>query len=80
AWASMVRTRRMSILVALVRMLSDGDMTSPEHHVLSAGLGAAVAGADAEGRPPISRDVIRARDAGRSGAEAMKGEAASVTM
>ncbi|MEV6950097.1 ATP-binding protein, partial [Streptomyces sp. NPDC051172] len=52
AWASMVRTRRMSILVALVKILTDRDMTSPEHHVLSAGLDAAVAVADAEGRPP----------------------------
>ncbi|MBD4207164.1 conjugal transfer protein TraC, partial [Xanthomonas citri pv. citri] len=59
AWASMVRTRRMSILVALVKILTDRDMTSPEHHVLSAGLDAAVAVADAEDRPPIIPDVIR---------------------
>ncbi|MGS7220141.1 conjugal transfer protein TraC [Micrococcus luteus] len=80
AWGSMVRTRRMSILVALVKILTDRDMTSPEHHVLSAGLDAAVAVADAEGRPPIIPDVIRALDAARADPDAMKAEAASVTM
>lgn len=80
AWEMMVRTRRMSILVTLARILTDRDLTSPEHHVLSASLDTAVETAAAQERVPVIPDVIAALQARRADADAMAAEAASVMM
>ncbi|MDO4240806.1 conjugal transfer protein TraC [Micrococcus sp.] len=80
AWEMMVRTRRMSILVTLARILTDRDLTSPEHHVLSAALDTAVETATEQGRVPVIPDVIAALEARRADADAMAAEAASVMM
>ena len=80
AWAMMVRTRRMSILVTLARILTDRDLTSPEHHVLAGALDSAVATAARESRVPVIPDVIAALQVQRDDEDKLIVEAASVMM
>jgi len=80
AWEMMVRTRRMSILLTLARILTDRDLTAPENHVISAALDQAVATATEQGRVPIIPDVIDALQARRADEDELASTAASVMM
>ena len=80
AWAMMVRTRRMSILITLARILTDRDLSAPENHVMSAALDTAVQKATEQGRVPIIPDVIDALEARRSDPDELAATAASVMM
>src|SRR5699024_9982398 len=57
-WDMMVRTRRMSILVTLVHILLNAEMSPAEHYVLSAALDESVINADRQDRVVVIPDVI----------------------
>lgn len=57
-WAMMVRTRRMSILVTLVKILVNREMTPAEHFVLSGALDEGVGRTQQTGRVVVIPDVI----------------------
>lgn len=78
AWASMVRTRRMSILGTLGKILANRDLSPTERHVLSMALDAAVAQAGKEKRSVVIPDVIVELEAQRRSAERMESDAAAV--
>ena len=80
AWAMMVRTRRMSIIVTLAKILTDRDLTSPEHHMLSQALDEAVRVSGEQDRVPVIPDVIDALQVMRQDEDSMAAEAASVMM
>lgn len=69
-WAMMVRTRRMSILVTLVHILINRDMTPAEYFVLSGALDDSVVRADTAGRVVVIPDVIDGLVTIRGGADA----------
>lgn len=78
AWAAMVRTRRMSILGTLGKILANRDLTATEVHVLGRALNDAVARAKTEDRTVVIPDVIGGLEAQRRSAEAMEADAAAV--
>src|SRR5699024_5568554 len=59
-WRLMVRSRRMSILTTLIKILNARDPDSAEHLVISDALDMAGEYSAAFGRPPIIQDLIEA--------------------
>lgn len=78
AWISTVRTRRMSILGTLGKILANRDLSPTERHVLSLSLDVAVAAASKEQRTVVIPDVITALTEQRESAAQMESEAAAV--
>lgn len=75
-WAMMVRTRRMTLLKTLVRILTNRDLSPAEHHVIDLALDTAVAAAAK--RIVVIPDVIDALEADREHPDQMIAEATSV--
>lgn len=77
-WAHMVRTRRMAILVALVRILTNRELSPAEHHVVSLALDTGVHAARARGGVVVIPDVIEALEADKEHPDRLVAEASSV--
>ena len=77
-WGMMVRTRRMSILVTLARILTNRDLEPAEHHVISTALDAGVRAGQQAGRVVIIPDVLAALEKARQSKDSHAAEAASV--
>lgn len=59
-WAMMVRTRRMSILITLVQILIDRNLTPAEYYVMAAALDTGIEVSDREQRVVVIPDIIDA--------------------
>lgn len=79
-WRIMVRARRMSIMVTLVKILTDREPDSAEHLALSDGLDMATDAASADGRVPVIPDLIHALEQLRetNAVDKMRSDAANI--
>ncbi|MGW9550880.1 conjugal transfer protein TraC [Citricoccus zhacaiensis] len=77
-WALMVRTRRMAILVTLVRILTNRDLSPAEHHVLSLALDTGVQAAQAKSTVVVIPDVIDALETDKTHPDQLVVDASSV--
>lgn len=77
-WALMVRTRRMAILITLVRILTNRELSPAEHHVLSLALDTGVQAAQAKSTVVVIPDVIDALEAAKDQPDQLVADASSV--
>lgn len=77
-WALMVRTRRMAILITLVRILTNRELSPAEHHVLSLALDTGVQASRVRNGVVIIPDVIDALEADKTHPDVLVAEASSV--
>lgn len=77
-WAMTVRTRRMAILVTLVRILTNRDLSPAEHHVLSLALDTGLQAAQRRGGIVVIPDVIAALETDKNHPDHLVAEASSV--